>query len=89
MIMNYYRIDSKVQDSDFIQGKSVFCSAALTEAEYSTGKLAEGSKIVILLSNGAKYMGKVLHFDHTLQKGIITGTLELRRDPPANALKHG
>ena len=79
--MNYYQLDSKAQDADFIQGKSVFCPAALTEAEYKTGKLAEANKIVVRLSNGAKYMGKVLHFESTLQKGIVAGTLEIRRDP--------
>ena len=79
--MHYYQLDSKTQDADFLQGKSVFCPAALTEAEYNTGKLAEGSKMVIRLSNGAKYMGKLLHFDYAIQNGGITGTLEIRRDP--------
>jgi hypothetical protein len=55
--MNVYQLD-KPSDKDFVSGKPVTCRVTLKEGEEDV--LKEGSTLVIMLSNGAKYKGVIV-----------------------------
>ncbi|MFZ6012055.1 MAG: hypothetical protein ACOYXT_17065 [Bacteroidota bacterium] len=76
--MNLYQLD-KNADDDFLQGIPVICKVAVSAAEYASGKLTEGEKIVIRLSNGAKYMGRINSFHYIVLKDRMVGDLEIVR----------
>lgn len=57
--MNFYKLDNKSTDDNFLNGKTIQCRAILSVQDYNTGVVGAGDKIVIMLSNGKKYMGKV------------------------------
>jgi len=75
--MNYYTLDNKAMDKDFLNGKSIHCSAALPLTEFIHGRIKEGERIVIKLSNGRKYMGSVVSFRHTIKNDVVEGELEI------------
>jgi len=75
--MNYYTLNNKVMDNDFLNGKSIYCNAVLPLTEFTQGRIKEGGKIVVKLSNGRKYMGSVVSFRHTIKKDIVEGELEI------------
>jgi hypothetical protein len=77
--MNTYQLDDKVMDEKFLAGKPVLCKATVREQE-SAG-LTNGVRIVVLLSNGKKYMSEILNFTYTVKNGYASGTLELIRFP--------
>jgi len=77
--MNYYQLETKEQDADFIDGKTIICEAVMTDGKFKTNPLHEGNKLVIRLSNGAKYMGTILRFNHAVKNGMISGVLEIKR----------
>lgn len=64
-------------DGDFLNGKTIYCKAALSLTEFIQGRIKEGEKIVIKLSNGRKYMGSVVSFRHTIKNNIVEGELEI------------
>ena len=76
--MNSYRLDTKSQDEDFLQGKDVPCDAAIRESELS--RLNSGESLVVLLSNGKKYRGSIRSFQYTIKNGIATGKLVITRN---------
>jgi hypothetical protein len=39
------------------------------------GKLSEGTHIVIILSNGKKYKGRIISFTPTVRDGLAAGEL--------------
>jgi hypothetical protein len=74
-----YQLDNKDQDQSFLEGKSIRCKAAIAEKEIDT--LNENNRIVILLSNGKKYMGKVNKFDYKIIQDRAEGYLDIERFP--------
>lgn len=71
-------------DREFLDGKPVLCDAAIRASEYLSGVLKENEKIVVMLSNGKKYMGQVIRFNHRMQDDYAIGKLEIVRYPPKN-----
>jgi hypothetical protein len=76
--MNSYRLDSKSQDEDFLQGKDVPCDAAIRESDLA--RLNSGESLVVLLSNGKKYRGLIRSFHYTIENGIASGKLIITRN---------
>ena len=79
--MNIYRLDSKQLGEAFLKGEEVLCEAAVAYKDLSSGIMAEGEKIVIALSNGKKYMGRVKGFEYTLINEVAVGKLKVIRYP--------
>jgi hypothetical protein len=77
--MNAYQLENKTMDALFLDGKAVTCPAVIDQKE--TGVLKEGMRLVILLSNGKKYMGEVTRYTYSVQKGHAVGALEIIRYP--------
>jgi hypothetical protein len=77
--MNTYQLDDKATDQEFLDGKTVRCKATVKESD--SAALTNGSRIVVLLSNGKKYMGEIVSFTYTVKKGHADGTMELIRFP--------
>ena len=79
--MNIYRLDSKQMDEAFLKGEDVLCEAAVAYKDLSSGMMGEGERIVIALSNGKKYMGKIKGFEYTLVNEVAVGKLKVIRYP--------
>jgi hypothetical protein len=80
--MNTYQLDDKVMDQKFLSGETVKCKAVIREQE--TDQYKAGTRIVVLLSTGKKYMGEVTDFTWQLQRGYAEGMLTLIRFPRLN-----
>lgn len=65
----------------FFKGEEVLCEAAVAHKDFSSGMMAEGEKIVIALSNGKKYMGRIKGFAYTLINEVAVGKLKVIRYP--------
>jgi hypothetical protein len=70
--MNIYQFENKEIDQDFLAGKPVICKAAMDK---KPDELNPGDKIVIKLSNRAKYMGRVVSFQSIVEKTVVIGEL--------------
>jgi hypothetical protein len=77
--MNTYQLDDKTMDLDFLSGKPVKCKAVIREQD--TAQLGTGRRIVVLLSNGKKYMGEITDFTCQIRQGYAEGVLTLIRFP--------
>ncbi len=77
--MDFYKLDNKEMDEKFLKGISVSCQAVIREEDHLAGKLREGSRIVIMLSNGKKYMGLVEKFSGKTINGFAEGELVIVR----------
>jgi hypothetical protein len=78
--MHFYKLDSKFEDEKFLNGSSVQCPAIIAEEEFLSGKFKEGERIIVMLSNGKKYMGKIIKFSGSVSKGLAQGHLEMKRN---------
>jgi hypothetical protein len=77
--VNSYQLDNKDIDQDFLNGLPVLCKAALTKADIEANRIKVGDKIVVMLSNRSKYMGKIVNFSYTLKAGHAMGILEITK----------
>ena len=77
--MNFYKLDNDAMDKDFLEGKAVLCDAVLPASEYQKGKIKDGDRIVVLLSNGKKYMGFVVTSNFTVNNTHAFGKIEITR----------
>jgi hypothetical protein len=75
--MHIYQLESKQMDEAFLQGHSVMCEATLSQEALAI--LKAGDKIVIQLSNRAKYMGVVKQLRFTISDPVAKGFLEIVR----------
>jgi hypothetical protein len=75
--MKTYQLDSNETDKLFLGGESIQCPAVLPVADMPK----PGERLVILLSNGKKYMGEIRDFDHTISGGHAQGKLRIIRYP--------
>jgi hypothetical protein len=57
--MHAYRLENNAQDKEFLAGAKVVCRAVIDE---SKGAVSSGDYILVELSNGKKYKGKILEF---------------------------
>lgn len=70
--MNLYKLESKSIDEDFLNGIPIECIAMISVQDYHAGLIKEGDKIVVMLSNGKKYMGKVTGFTFSSIKTLLS-----------------
>jgi hypothetical protein len=77
--MNTYQLDDKTMDDQFLSGKPVACPAVVPAKQ--TEHIQQGQRIVVLLSNGKKYMGEVLVHRYSVRNGVAEGVLEIIRYP--------
>jgi hypothetical protein len=75
--MHYYKLDSRESDQAFLSGLPVACKAVVREADYLTGKLSEGTHLVVVLSNGKKYKGRITTFSPEVHDGFAEGELTI------------
>jgi hypothetical protein len=80
MMMQYYTLDTKLQDAAFLAGQPVTCPIALSQQDLAAGNLREGAAIVIMLSNRAKYKARVLTLTYTLKGTHATGEMTITRE---------
>ena len=77
--MKSYKFKDKDQDQNFLAGNPVKDSAVFLKTDFKDGIINNDERIVIILSNGKKYMGKVVSFNYTLHGEVIEGQLEIIR----------
>jgi hypothetical protein len=75
--VNSYKLNDKQQDQDFLSGKTVTGPAVFLSAEFTDDIVKRDERIVVVLSNGKKYMGKVLSFTFDSKDGMVKGLLEI------------
>jgi hypothetical protein len=73
---NVYRLENKEQDVEFLSGKEVHCRAVL---EQDKERIESGDFILVLLSNGKKYKGKVRQCRFFPVDRIIAGEITIVR----------
>lgn len=82
--MNLYKLESKSIDEDFLNGIPIECIAMISVQDYHAGLIKEGDKIVVMLSNGKKYMGKVTGFTFSSDdKNAFVGVLGIIKYEPS------
>jgi hypothetical protein len=77
--LNSYKLKDKDQDQNFLAGNPVKDCAVFLKTEFKDGVINNDERIVIILSNGKKYMGKVVSFIYTPKGEVIEGQLEIIR----------
>ena len=77
--MKSYKLKDKDQDQNFLAGNPIKDSAVFLKTDFKDGIINNDERIVIILSNGKKYMGKVVSFNYTLHGKVIEGQLEIIR----------
>ena len=75
--MNAYKLNNKIEDQDFLSGTPVKGTAVFLKSDFQADLIKINERIVILLSNGKKYMGKVTHFNYVSKGEIIEGEVEI------------
>ena len=74
--MNSYKLNDKDEDQNFLAGNIVKGTAVFRADEFKND-IVQNEKIVVLLSNGKKYMAKVIKFTYAPKGKLIEGHLEL------------
>jgi hypothetical protein len=77
--LHSHKLKDKDQDQNFLTGNPVKDSAVFLKTEFKDGIINIDDRIVIILSNGKKYMGKVVSFNHTAKGEVIEGQLEITK----------
>ena len=77
--LNSYKLKDKDQDQNFLAGNFVKGSAVFLKTEFKDGIIKNDERIVIILSNGKKYMGKVVSFNYIAKGEVIEGQLEITK----------
>ena len=83
MMMQYYTLDTKLQDATFLAGTPVTCPIALHPEDLKAGTLHEGATIVIMLSNRAKYKARVVSLTYHSKGTHAAGEMTIIREVPA------
>lgn len=74
--MNSYKLNDKDEDQNFLAGNSVKGTAVFLKNEFEND-IIKNERIVIILSNGKKYMGRVVNFTYAPKGEVIEGLLEV------------
>jgi hypothetical protein len=74
--MHFYQLEDKAMDQDFLGGKPVRCRAVLRG---TNEHVAAGDFILVVLSNGKKYKGRVIAFESFQVENYIAGELVISR----------
>ena len=75
--MNAYKLNDKVEDQNFLSGNPVKGTAVFLKTDFKSDLIKINGRIVILLSNGKKYMGKVIHFNYVSKGELIEGEVDI------------
>ena len=75
--VNAYKLNDKNQDENFLLGVPVKGTAVFRKREFKSDLIKINGRIVIVLSNGKKYMGRVTHFAYVSKGDIIEGEVEI------------
>ncbi|HET9434586.1 MAG TPA: hypothetical protein VFO37_12555 [Chitinophagaceae bacterium] len=75
--MNAYKLNDKSEDQNFLSGNPVKGTAVFLKSEFNPDLIKVDGRIVILLSNGKKYMGRVTRFNYASKGGIIEGEVDI------------
>jgi hypothetical protein len=73
-----YKLEDKKMDSDFLGGRPVIGKAVIPTSS-PLYAIQEGDAILIVLSNGKKYKGKVIKFEFFLLNDHHVGEIEFIR----------
>lgn len=73
--MNYYQLENKSVDEQFLNNRSVRCRVAITEQDM----LQAGQELLVMLSTGAKYKGKITVVDVIAIGNRAIGEIEIVR----------
>lgn len=87
--MNFYKLDNRSTDDNFLKGNTIQVNAIVSLQDYKAGLVKTGDKIVVMLSNGKKYMGNVvtMAFSPRDDKNV-EGILEIiKYEPPLSVRK--
>ncbi len=74
--MHAYRLENKRQDGEFLSGAPVSCRAVINSRRE---QVAAGDNILVELSNGKKYKGRVVEFRSFLVNEVEAGDLVIIR----------
>jgi hypothetical protein len=77
--VNSYKLSNRDEDRKFLEGDLVKGTAVFLKTEFDQHGINKDDKIVVVLSNGKKYMGKVVSFRFATRGDIVEGQLELNR----------
>ncbi len=75
--MHVYRLDDKQMDSDFLRGVPVTGKAVLDGKNNST--VSPNDTVLVILSNGKKYKGRVTNSSFFRLKDYDVGEIEITR----------
>lgn len=73
--MNYYQLENKTMDEQFLENSSVRCRVAITAKD----SLQQGQELIVMLSTGAKYKGKITVVDVVAIGSRAIGEIEIVR----------
>jgi hypothetical protein len=73
--MNLYQLENAETDNAFLAGKKVCCKVYLHKNEIEREALKAGDPIVIALSSGKKYKGKIIRVDYALMQPHAIGEM--------------
>jgi hypothetical protein len=77
--VHFYQLDDKTMDQEFLSGKPVRCRAVLQDSPKGVEHVKTGDFILVLLSSGKKYKGKVVRFESFTLKDYAVGELVISR----------
>ena len=73
--MNYYQLENKSMDAQFLNKGSVRCRVAIEDKDV----LQPGQDLLVMLSTGAKYKGKITAVDVIAIGNRAIGEIEIVR----------
>lgn len=74
-IMNYYQLENKAMDEQFLSSRSVRCRVAIAAKDV----LQQDQELIVMLSTGAKYKGKITVVDVVAIGNRAIGEIEIMR----------
>jgi hypothetical protein len=73
--MNYYQLENKTMDEQFLNNRSVRCRVAISAKDV----IEPGQELIVMLSTGAKYKGKITVVDVVAIGNRSIGEIEIVR----------
>jgi hypothetical protein len=73
--MNYYQLENKTMDAQFLNNQSVRCRVAIGAKDI----LQQDEELTVMLSTGAKYKGKITVVDVVAIGDRAIGEIEIVR----------
>jgi hypothetical protein len=73
--MNYYKLENRTMDLEFLNNVSVSCRVVMREKE----NIEAGQELIVMLSTGAKYKGKITKVDLIPMGNYTIGEMHIVR----------